>query len=597
MDLIVISCGASGHIGWNGIRWSHRTNAALRGYPVLGLAEQLGWSHRERGHVDKMDTLKFLFSLDSVHRRGDRIFGWGWLFSQAHTVQHVDLMATYEDGVTERITLSYGITRADVAAAFPDSPRAGSSGFLLVARFRHGVELRSGCLRAAFDDGSFGEVALPDFPATRTAKSNVHARWVSRIKKALAEWRRAEFRESIGFVKRVGEAWHTRLRNFRLAGAIKQTRRWNIVFDHALGGGANRYRTQFVDNLVSEGIPVAVITPHIATLTYNLEQRGAFGSSVRMHSSELDVLSDLSRRDIACITINNLVSYDDPEAVMAWVLERKAVGVKVRVMLHDFYFVCPSFTLLDQDRKYCGVPALDRCKGCLPSNDTVFISFVRHRDQRRWREAWWAMLHAADEVIAFSESTLNIACRAYPTLDRCRVKVVPHTVDYLESHVLSPDFGGPLVIGVVGHISFAKGAKIIRELVEIIDREELDVRVVVVGSVEGMPDSASLKQTGPYKMEDLARTLEKEGVTVGFLPSVIPETFSYVTSELIHMSLPLAVFDLGAPAERVRAYALGRVIPKIDARCALQEIVDFHQALGSKFMTSSRIDAAMKVKS
>jgi len=534
-------------------------------------------------------TLKFLFSFDSVYQRGDRIFGWGWLFSPAHIVQHVDLMATYEDGVTERITLSYGTTRTDVAAAFPDSPQAESSGFLLAARFRHGANLSSGCLRAAFADGSFGEIALPDFPVAYTVKSGARARWAIRIKKALIEWRRVEFRKSIAFAKRIGDTWRTRLRNLRLAGAIKQARRWNIIFDHAMGGGANRYRVQFVDNLVSEGVPVVVITPHIATLTYNLEQRGTFGASSRMHSSESDVLSELSRRDIECITINNLVSYDDPEAVMAWVLDRKAAGVRLRVMLHDFYFVCPSFTLLNQDRNYCGVPVLDKCKSCLSANDTVFVSFIRHRDQRRWREAWWALLHAADEVIAFSESTLNIARRAYPALDQCRVKIVPHTVDYLEDHALSPEFGGSLVIGVVGHISFAKGAKIIREMVEIIDSEALDVRIVVVGSVEGVPNSPSLKQTGRYKAENLARILEKEGVTVGFLPSVIPETFSYVTSELIHMNLPLAVFDLGAPAERVSRYALGRVIPKIDARCALQEIVDFHQTLDRKFITSSRI--------
>jgi glycosyltransferase involved in cell wall biosynthesis len=544
-----------------------------------------------------MGTLKFFFSFDSIYQRGDRIFGWGWLFSPACVVQHVDLMATYEDGVTERITLFYGSTRADVAAAFPDASRAASSGFLLVARLRHGVALRSGCLRAIFDDGSFDEVVLPGFPEAYVAKSSARAHWTLRIKKALGEWRHAEFRGSIGFAKRIVNGWRERLRSLSLAGAVKRTRGWHVVFDHALGGGANRYRAKFVDDLIAGGTPAAVVTPHMATLTYALDQRGAFGASMRTHSSEGDVLADLSARDIACVTVNNLVSYDDPEAVIAWILKRKAEGVKVRVMLHDFYFVCPSFTLLDEGRKYCGVPVLDRCKSCLLDNDAVFLSFIRNRDQVRWRQVWWSMLEAADEVVAFSDSTVDIARRAYPALDQCHIKIVPHTVDYLEDHALSPDFGGPLVIGVVGHISFPKGAKIIGEMAEIIEKEGLDARIVVVGSIEGVRESSSLKQTGHYNAGDLASILEREKVTVGFLPSVIPETFSYVTSELIHMQLPMAVFDLGAPAERVRKYALGRVVPKIDARVALQEIVDFHHVLGNKTITSSRASAAMKAKS
>jgi len=115
-----------------------------------------------------------------------------------------------------------------------------------------------------------------------------------------------------------------------------------------------------------------VVTPRLVTLSYELEQWGKFGFNSHSYHSEADVLSELSTRDIACITINNLVSFDDPEAIVSWVLANKAGGVNVRVMLHDYYFVCPSFTLLDETRRYCGVPALDRCKSCLPKNDTLF---------------------------------------------------------------------------------------------------------------------------------------------------------------------------------------------------------------------------------
>jgi glycosyltransferase involved in cell wall biosynthesis len=54
---------------------------------------------------------------------------------------------------------------------------------------------------------------------------------------------------------------------------------------------------------------------------------------------------------------------------------------------------------------------------------------------------------------------------------------------------------------------------------------------------------------------------------------VWPETFSYVTEEAMDMGLPIACFDLGAPAERVRGYAKGVVIERIDARAALDAML------------------------
>jgi glycosyltransferase involved in cell wall biosynthesis len=40
------------------------------------------------------------------------------------------------------------------------------------------------------------------------------------------------------------------------------------------------------------------------------------------------------------------------------------------------------------------------------------------------------------------------------------------------------------------------------------------------------------------------------------LPSIWPETFSYVTQELMSLGVPLVCFDLGAPAECVRHIAV-----------------------------------------
>lgn len=56
------------------------------------------------------------------------------------------------------------------------------------------------------------------------------------------------------------------------------------------------------------------------------------------------------------------------------------------------------------------------------------------------------------------------------------------------------------------------------------------------------------------------------------IPSVGPETFSYTTEEAIKTGLPVAVFDLGAQAERVRKYEKWIIIFEISGKRAIEEI-------------------------
>jgi hypothetical protein len=53
--------------------------------------------------------------------------------------------------------------------------------------------------------------------------------------------------------------------------------------------------------------------------------------------------------------------------------------------------------------------------------------------------------------------------------------------------------------------------------------------------------------------------VEENSVTHVIFPSVWPETFSYLVSEIMKMELPFFCFDLGAQSEKVKNYAKGKV--------------------------------------
>jgi hypothetical protein len=76
--------------------------------------------------------------------------------------------------------------------------------------------------------------------------------------------------------------------------------------------------------------------------------------------------------------------------------------------------------------------------------------------------------------------------------------------------------------------------------------------------------SPCLEVTGTYAQEELAPLVEKHGVNMFFFPSIWPRR-SPTSSRMAALGLPIVAFDLGAPAERLRALPLARLVSRVDA--------------------------------
>ncbi|NPA29522.1 MAG: glycosyltransferase [Epsilonproteobacteria bacterium] len=346
----------------------------------------------------------------------------------------------------------------------------------------------------------------------------------------------------------------------------------SVVFDHDLGGGANHYAQKQMEK---PGANTLLIRYDFYRGRYLLWWR--FGDeSLRFAVSDFDQLTPLlARLTVGEVSVNNLVSYPDPLSLLKKLQSlAQTKGAKLRYLLHDYHAVCPSYTLLDHGGGYCGVPQ-DRqtCKKCLEANSLEWRNFLPkgyEPDIDEWRESWGAFLKACDEIVTFSHTSAAILTRAYPELPADNIAVIPHKVEDMPKITPPVSTGRPVTVGVLGAINQAKGAGVVRAMCEIIEKEKMPVRVVVIGQItEPLPKSVATI-TGRYKREDLPRLVEENGIDLFFIPSIWPETFSYTAEEVMQMGLPLMVFDLGAPAERVRHYDRGIVIAQTTARAALE---------------------------
>ena len=361
-----------------------------------------------------------------------------------------------------------------------------------------------------------------------------------------------------------------------------------LVVDHAMGGGANRYRNQRLADALGSGDRVALLTYHLTYRRYRLEIPVGDALVAVAADDPAGVARLLRVLAPATVLVNNLASYPDVPGMLDLVRERFAG--RVEFPLHDYLAICPSFTLLDDGGRFCGIPGLDRCRTCLSAAQLPLPTRNAARDIDRWRAAWSSLLAASDRVVAFSASSRDLLLRAHPSLAERAIEVRPHKVDYLPAAATAPDRGAPLHIGVVGEISVAKGAAVVAGLARALARRPGGTRLTVIGTVD-RAFAAGIDQTGRYRTADLPDLVARAGINLGLVPSIWPETFCYVAEELIALGLPVAAFDLGAPAERLRHYPQGHVLRAETPDDILDELETFWQSLREGGATSSSVAA------
>jgi len=190
-------------------------------------------------------------------------------------------------------------------------------------------------------------------------------------------------------------------------------------------------------------------------------------------------------------------------------------------------------------------------------------------DMEVWRNEWHTLLEKSQDILCFSQASKDILLKAYPTIDTEHIQVIPHTVKSLAPIETVDKVGTTRTIGILGAINYAKGSEVIKHLVQKIEREDLDINIVLIGEMSDNLKSTHFHATGRYNRDDLPQIVKDEKIDTFIIPSIWPETFSYTTQEIMMMQMPLMVFNLGAPAERVAHYEKGYVLDDMSVESIL----------------------------
>lgn len=371
----------------------------------------------------------------------------------------------------------------------------------------------------------------------------------------------------------------------RLLGNRGSHLRTALLFDHASGGGAATFRAKEMARLQAAGQAILLVRP---TMQPALDMpEGALDMELRHEEAVFrfpaNGLGDLAALTDALplseIVVNSLVGYPSPADVMGFIRElRGKRGVPLRLLHHDYFPVCPSLNLIDAENRFCGVPELERCRACLPTNphvrrpaeDTAGNTVC---DVANHRRTWQDFFDLADRHVFFSKSALATMRRAF-TLRDDRLRVVPHLVDHVTVAPLPPPAPSPIArVAIVGGINVAKGSDVLDAMVRLAEEHRLPVLFELFGNIDRQIPSSHFHDNGPYEPEQLSARLAERGCHAVFLPSIWPETYCYILDEVVGLGLPVGVFDIGAPAERLRHWPNGFVVAPITPEAALSALL------------------------
>lgn len=339
-----------------------------------------------------------------------------------------------------------------------------------------------------------------------------------------------------------------------------------LIIDHALGGGANIYRNEKITKLLAANKKIFLLTYSVGEKIYKLKymyKTYNIDFDCNLLTDVFNLFSEMLLLDT--IFINCLVSYPNVKEIIDLVISCSSkTGAKVDYALHDYFCICPSYTLLNNNITYCGVPDnLNICIDCLSHHAGEFKIFSNEVNVREWRHKWTALLTFCSSILVFSYSSQEILLRVYPMLfNKITIQYhsLPYTYKSIYKYINNTD---EIRIGVLGAINEAKGALFLDRLVKYIDKHKLNAKVVLFGECSLRIISESFEVLGRYRHAELPDLILNKQITQFLIPSICPETFSYTTEEIMQMGYPIVVFDIGAPAERVRNYPLGKIV-KVD---------------------------------
>ncbi|MCK5096513.1 MAG: glycosyltransferase, partial [Desulfobacteraceae bacterium] len=251
----------------------------------------------------------------------------------------------------------------------------------------------------------------------------------------------------------------------------------------------------------------------------------------------------------------------------------RLLGLGVVFSFHDFYHVCPSIHLLDQDNKYCN----GQCKGT--GQCRISTPLLEDLPQLReflpeWQKAVSSMINVCDTFVTTSEFTKKVYVNAYPALKNKQFKVIEHGRDFItglkDCHTI-PDNKSKVKILITGNIEVHKGSRFIKQLHDQDNNGRIELHFL--GTIPKELEGCGINH-GTFERDNFYNEVSKISPSFIGIFSIWPETFCHTLTEAWACGIPVLAFNIGTVADRVLHHDAGWLLDMEDVKASYDQILD-----------------------
>ena len=249
----------------------------------------------------------------------------------------------------------------------------------------------------------------------------------------------------------------------------------------------------------------------------------------------------------------------------------KSLNIPVILTLHDFYYICPTYFLLDEENKYCAGNCGKGSRNCSTRVSWFDLPVNIVEWKNNWNELVKGLFDCCDMIVTATSFTKNMFLDYYGLSDD-RITLIEHGRDLIrfDSVHRVPNNYQSIRLLIPGVIGPHKGSDFIKKLksFDVEDRLELHY----IGVVDDELASIGTYH-GRYDREDFAKMVYKIKPSFIGIFSVCAETYSYTLTESISVGVPVLASNLGALKTRIESDGGGWLVDINNPEQAYQKIL------------------------
>lgn len=276
----------------------------------------------------------------------------------------------------------------------------------------------------------------------------------------------------------------------------------------------------------------------------------------------------LLKYDIDIVHINHLINHSLDLPISAKKLDKKVI-----ISVHDYYLICPYYTLINEKNQYCEGKCSKNNINCYNPNITKSINSKKIINT--WRKEIMKMMEYVDFFITPSLFTKKLLLSIYTKLDENNIRVIEHGGDYpkiFEDYNEIPSTNKKIkILFPANYLNLLKGSNFIKEIKKCDTKNRLEF--YFMGHVNKDLEKYG-KNYGTYLREDFQSIVKKIKPSFIGIFSICPETFCYTLSESISCEIPILGTNVGVIQERIKRYNIGWILDYKKPLEAYEKIIE-----------------------